>query len=62
MLQHSPIPPDNWPIVKDREGDSSPLANEYSSYITKRPHVSLACRLTHLEETFLKLARSKDEF
>ena len=53
VLKHSPIFPDDWPIIKDHEGDSSPLADEYSSYITKRSHVSLACRLSHLEETIL---------
>ena len=35
VLKHSPIFPDDWPIIKDHEGDSSPLADEYSSYITK---------------------------
>ena len=49
-LQHSPI--STWPVIPDNDGDSTPFCENYSAYITKRNHVSLACRLT-LEEEIL---------
>ena len=50
-LQHSPI--FQWPTVQDKKGDASPLCEQFGSYLTKRTHVNLACRLTQNEEIIL---------
>jgi hypothetical protein len=51
-LQYSPIK--KWPVCENGgAGGKSPFASNYSSYLTKRRHVSLACRLTQNEEMII---------
>ena len=45
LLHSPPMPPDNecWPKLDD-------FTDEFCCYLTKRSHVSMACRLSYAEE------------
>ena len=47
----SPI--SKWPVCADGDVQNSPLCSNYSSYLLKRKHVNLACRLTQAEEKII---------